>query len=302
MHFCIYFHTYLSLSVQSVDKGGPAWDAGLRKGYLVTHINGESITGLQHVQVMTIMFDKKTSVIIIHTIPLEDTSIRKDTRVRAPSLGHRVGKLFRHRSSGSGKIKKRPSFFKRLKRDRGGRNLDSPGHSSSGTPSPKLPSSPHRSDSFKERMARFGKMIKTTPRRKHTPVSPLARSTSPVALSQMLTPNSSPPGSTQNLTSTPPNSPPTQIRRPERHSMIVESQLLMHKKSHSACELTPPSQKKGSPQTSPLLKRAVSPFSERERKNKPRRSVTLPRSVKTKTVREQPQVQEQELKEDVTFL
>ena len=294
---------YVSLPVQSVDKGGPAWDAGLRKGYLVTHINGESITGLQHVQVMTIMFDKKTSVIIIHTIPLEDTSIRKDTRVRAPSLGHRVGKLFRHRSSGSGKIKKRPSFFKRLKRDRGGRNLDSPENSSSGTPSPKLSSSPHRSDSFKERMARFGKMIKTTPRMKHPPpVSPLARSTSPVALSQMLTPNSSPPGSTQNLTSTPPNSPPTQIRRPERHSMIVESQLLMHKKSHSACELTPLSQKKGSPQTSPLLKRAVSPSSERERKNKPRRSVTLPRSVKTKTVREQPQVQEQELKEDVSFL
>ena len=90
-------------------------------------------------------------------------------------------------------------------------------------------------------MARFGKMIKTTPQRKRTPVSPLARSTSPVALSQMLTPNSSPLGSTQNLTSTPPNSPPTQIRRPERHTMIVESQLLMHKKSHSTCELTPPS-------------------------------------------------------------
>lgn len=229
------------------------------------------------------MFDKKTHAITVHTIPLEDTSIRKDSRKRAPSVGHRVGKLFRHRSSGSGKIKKRPSFFSRFRRDKGVKGLDSPGHSSSSTPSPKLPSSPHRSDSLKDKMmsARM-KFMKPSPRRKHTPVSPLARSTSPVALAQMLTPNSSPPGSTQNLTGTPPNSPPTNTRRPERHSMIVESQLIMHKKSHSASELTPPGQKKcASPitQTSPLLKRAVSPS---ESRAKPRRSVTLPRSQKIK--------------------
>ena len=285
---CIVIHPLLS-PPQSVDKGGPAWEAGLRTGYLVTHINGESITGLQHVQVMTLMFDKKTHAITVHTIPLEDTSIKKDKRKRAPSLGHRVGKLFRHRSSGSGKIKKRPSFFNRFRKDRSGRALDSSGQSSSGTPSPK-PSSPHRSDSFK---ARIAKMMKPTPRKKHTPVSPLARSTSPVALSQMLTPNSSPPGSTQNLTGTPPNSPPTQPRRPERYSMIVDSQLLLHKKSHSACELTPPTQKKGSPTTSPLLKRAVSPSSERK---KPRRSVTLPRSTKTVTTL----VKERKAEEDET--
>ncbi len=233
-------------------------------------------------QVMTIMFDKKTQAITIHTIPLEDTSIRKDSRKRAPSVGHRVGKLFRHRSSGSGKIKKRPSFFSRLRKDKSVKALDSPGYSSSGTPSPKLPSSPHRSESIKDKVAARMKFMKPSPRRRHTPVSPLARSTSPVALAQMLTPNSSPPGSTQNLTGTPPNSPPTLQRRPERHSMIVESQLIMHKKSHSASELTPPGQKKGVctiNQTSPLLKRAVSPS---ESRNKPRRSVTLPRSQKIK--------------------
>ena len=269
-------------SLQSVEKKGTAWEAGVRPGYLVTHINGESITGLQQVQVMTIMLDKRHTSITVHTIPLEDTSIQRDKRKRAHSLGHRVGKLLRHGSSGSRKVMKRPSFFDRFRsgRDKGGRGFDGSGHSSSGTPSPKLPSSPHRSDSIKDRMARFSKKMKSSPRRKHTPVSPLARSTSPVALSQMLTPNSSPPGSIQNLSSgTPPSSPPTQTRhRPERHSMIVDSQLVMHKKSHSACELTPPlGRNKGSPQTSPLLKRAVSPTS--ERKHRPQRSTTLPRSA-----------------------
>ena len=267
------------MPTQSVDKRSPAWEAGLRPGYLVTHINEESITGLQHVQVMTLLCNKKNNMINVSTIPLEKTSIRKDKGKRAPSLGHRVGKLFRHRSSGSGKVKRRPSFFNRLKKDRGPKGWESPGHSSSGTPSPKLPSSPHRSESFKDRVR---KMIKPTPRRKQTPVSPLARSTSPVALTQKLTPNSSPPGSTQNLSGTPPNSPPTQPRRPERHSMFVDSKLLMHKKSYSACELTPPAPKKVSPNTSPLLKRAMSP-SERRKFYHPKRSETLPRSSKTKS-------------------
>ena len=270
--------SFLLLCTQSVDKNSPSWEVGLRPGCLVTHLNGESITGLQHVQVVAILCDKKNTMITVSTLPLEQTSIRKDKRKRPPSLGHRVGKLFRHRSSGSGKIKKRPSFFNRLRKDRGPKGLDSSGHSSSSTPSPKLSSSPHRSDSFKERMR---KMIKPAPRRKQTPVSPLARSTSPVPLSQKITPNSSPPGSAQNLC-TPPNSPPTQSRRPERHSMFVDSKLLVHKKSYSACELTPPVPKKSSPNTSPLLKRAMSP-SERKRFYTPKRSETLPRSAKTKS-------------------
>ena len=57
----------------------------------------------------------------------------------------------------------------------------------------------------------------------------------------------------------------------------------MHKKSHSVCELTPAYRKPpSSPHTSPLLKRALSPSSERKKSNKPRRSVTLPREVHKK--------------------
>lgn len=268
-----------------MDKKGPAWEAGLRPNQLVTHINGESITGFQHVQVMTLMADKKHRTITVSTIHMDQTSIRKDKRRRAPSMGHRVGKLFRHHSSGSGKIKKRPSFFNRLRNKDRGHPLDSPGHSSSGTPSPKLPSSPHRSDSFKEKLRR--KIIKPDRHRKHTPVSPLARSTSPGPVTiTHVTPNSSPPGSMQNITgATPPNSPPISFpRRPERHSMFVDSQLLMHKKSLSVCELTPSMKKPStSPQTSPLLKRALSPSEVRKKGSRPRRSITLPREVKKRS-------------------
>ena len=249
----------------------------------MTHINGQSITGLQHVHVMKLMIDKHSHYLYVNTIPLEDTSIRKDKRKRLPTLGHRVGKLFRHRSSGSGRIKKKSQSFLSRIRGRDRRGIDSSGHSSSSTPSPKHSASPARSESFKKRVS---KMINpTTPRRRPTPVSPLARSTSPVSLAQIITPNSSPPGSQQNLTSgsytTPPNSPPIYTKRPERHSMITESQLVMHKKSQSACEL--PTPKHCSPHTSPLLQRAMSPSSE-GRGLPARRSTTLPRQHKHKTV------------------
>jgi hypothetical protein len=266
--------------VEKIDKKGPAWESGLRKGCLVTHINGQSVTGLQHVQVMKLMIDKHNPYLYVNTIPLEDTSIRKDKTKRLPTLGHRVGKLFRHRSSGSGRIKKK-SFISRIRgRDRKG--VDSSGHSSSSTPSPKHSSSPARTDSFKKRISNI--INPTTPRRRPTPVSPLARSTSPVSLAQIITPNSSPPGSVQNLNSgsvtTPPNSPPIVNKRLERYS-ITESQLVMHKKSQSACELPIP--KHSSPHTSPLLQRAMSPSSEGHGLPA-RRSTTLPRQHKHKTV------------------
>ena len=225
------------------------------------------------------MIDKHSSYLYINTIPLEDTSIRKDKKKRLPTLGHRVGKLFRHRSSGSGRIKKK-SFISRMRgRDR--RGVDSSGHSSSSTPSPKHSSSPARTESFKKLVSKM--TPKMTPRRRPTPVSPLARSTSPVSLAQIITPNSSPPGSVQNLSSgsftTPPNSPPIYNKRLERHS-ITESQLVMHKKSQSACEL--PTPKHSSPHTSPLLQRAMSPSSEGHGLPA-RRSTTLPRQHKHNT-------------------
>lgn len=246
-------------------------------------------------------------MLTLNTIPLENTSIRQDSRKRVPWLGRRIGKLLRKHSS---RVAKRPSFFGRKFRPT--KSLESHSFSSSsGTPSPKLPSSPRRSESMKdsrvERIANtrsFSKGVKgPASRRKQTPVSPLARSTSPVALSQIITPNCSPPGSVQNLpTITPPHSPPITCRSMEKHQGMLESTLLMHKKSMSASELFLNSAKqRTSPQTSPLLKRAVSPSPEQQhhvRSSRPRRSSTLERTTNIVSQRQQLDQEDEEDEED----
>lgn len=217
---------------------------------------------------------KKKSGVTVHVIPLDQTSIRPDGRKRMPWLGRRIGKLLRKHSSNKKVNKKRPSIFGRFKPARA---MDSSSHSfssSSGTPSPKLSSSPRRSESLKDKHWR--KPVSS--KRKQTPVSPLARSTSPVTLNSILTPNTSPPGSMHSLhLTTPPSSPKT-----DRY-IFTDITQSGQKKSVSTGELllsTNPN-KKTSPHTSPLLKRAISPSPEQHiiRSNKPRRSSTLERTT-----------------------
>ena len=61
--------------------------------------------------------------------------------------------------------------------------------------------------------------------------------------------------------------------------MFVDSQLLVHTKSQNVCDISPGLKKSStSPQTSPLLKRALSPSEVRKKITKPKRSITLPRA------------------------
>lgn len=44
---------------QHVEEGGPASEAGLREGDLITHVNGEPVHGLVHTEVVELILKVK---------------------------------------------------------------------------------------------------------------------------------------------------------------------------------------------------------------------------------------------------
>ncbi|XP_019120497.2 microtubule-associated serine/threonine-protein kinase 3 isoform X4 [Larimichthys crocea] len=61
--------------VWNVEDGGPAHKAGLKAGDLITHVNGESVHGLVHTEVVELLV-KSGSKVAISTTPFENTSIK----------------------------------------------------------------------------------------------------------------------------------------------------------------------------------------------------------------------------------
>ncbi|XP_037673900.1 microtubule-associated serine/threonine-protein kinase 3 isoform X3 [Choloepus didactylus] len=61
--------------VWSVEEGSPAHEAGLRAGDLITHVNGESVLGLVHMDVVELLL-KSRNKIALRTTALENTSIK----------------------------------------------------------------------------------------------------------------------------------------------------------------------------------------------------------------------------------
>ncbi|XP_069009464.1 microtubule-associated serine/threonine-protein kinase 3 isoform X4 [Embiotoca jacksoni] len=61
--------------VSSVEEGSPAHQAGLCTGDLITHVNGESVQGLVHPEMIELLL-KSGSKVALQTIALENTSIK----------------------------------------------------------------------------------------------------------------------------------------------------------------------------------------------------------------------------------
>ncbi|XP_023249689.1 microtubule-associated serine/threonine-protein kinase 2-like, partial [Seriola lalandi dorsalis] len=58
-----------------VEEGGPAHEAGLREGDLITHVNGEPVHGLVHTEVVELIL-KSGAKVSISATPFENTSIK----------------------------------------------------------------------------------------------------------------------------------------------------------------------------------------------------------------------------------
>lgn len=69
-----------------MEPGGPASQAGLSAGDVISHINGTAVQGLLHVQVVSLILSGGT-VVRIQATPLSGTTIKAGHRPRLSSTG-----------------------------------------------------------------------------------------------------------------------------------------------------------------------------------------------------------------------
>ncbi|XP_074423046.1 microtubule-associated serine/threonine-protein kinase 1 isoform X2 [Larus michahellis] len=98
--------------VWHVEEGGPAQEAGLCAGDLITHVNGEPVHGLVHTEVVELILKSGTKVLVT-TTPLENTSIRLGPARRRGARGKMAR---RNRRGGGGHERRRSALFRHLAR------------------------------------------------------------------------------------------------------------------------------------------------------------------------------------------
>ncbi|XP_058489067.1 microtubule-associated serine/threonine-protein kinase 3 isoform X3 [Solea solea] len=140
--------------VWCVEEGSPAQEAGLRAGDLITHVNGESVQGLVHTEVVELLL-KSGNRVTLQTTPLENTSIKVGP-ARKASYKAKMARRSKKSKRKDGQDSRRRSILKKLSKPppmQSSRSFSSGFHQSSsdslsGSPTQSLspgPSTPCRS-------------------------------------------------------------------------------------------------------------------------------------------------------------
>uniref|UniRef100_A0A3Q1ATN3 non-specific serine/threonine protein kinase n=1 Tax=Amphiprion ocellaris TaxID=80972 RepID=A0A3Q1ATN3_AMPOC len=240
--------------VSSVEEGSPAHQAGLCTGDLITHVNGESVQGLVHPEMIELLL-KSGSKVALQTIALENTSIKVGP---ARKTKHK-GKMARRskKSKRRDNYDRRRSILKKLSKQstvmHSSRSFSSGLHHSVSS-SESLPGSPTHSLSPGP----------STPCR--SPAPDHQDNNSPQSTSPCSSSPSSPaahirPSSLHGLGSKLSTQRYTKVGRRKSTSNIPPSPLACNSSSSSNQQLSPqrsPSPLPGFPPRSPLLKRVQS--------------------------------------------
>ncbi|XP_067893182.1 microtubule-associated serine/threonine-protein kinase 2 isoform X2 [Heterodontus francisci] len=99
--------------VWHVEGDGPAHDAGLRAGDLITHVNGEPVHGLVHTEVVELILKSGNKVSIL-TTPFENTSIKIGPARRSTYKSKMARRNKKSKTKDGQESKKRSSLFRKI--------------------------------------------------------------------------------------------------------------------------------------------------------------------------------------------
>ncbi|XP_069498396.1 microtubule-associated serine/threonine-protein kinase 2-like isoform X3 [Ambystoma mexicanum] len=99
--------------VWHVEDGGPAHEAGLREGDLITHVNGEPVNGLVHTEVVELIL-KSGSKVSISTTPFENTSIKVGPARKAGHKSKMARRNKKTKTKDAPESKKKTSLFRKI--------------------------------------------------------------------------------------------------------------------------------------------------------------------------------------------